>query len=104
MPTKVKSSLTLTGAVLQRWFSSVPAVADVVDTWRNPAAVLHGINDLRVEDVPLPKQIASGSVRVQMRSVGICGSDVHFMKKVRSAVNVGTASPHSSKTKPRGMQ
>ena len=91
MPTKVKSSLTLTGTVLQRWFSSLPAVADLVDTWRNPAAVLHGVNDLRVEDVPLPKQIASGSVRVQMRSVGICGSDVHFMKKVRSAVNVGTA-------------
>ena len=87
MPTKVKSSVTLTGTVLQRWFRSVPAVADTVDTWRNPAAVLHGINDLRVEDFPLPEQIASGSVRVQMRSVGICGSDVHFLKKVRSAVS-----------------
>ena len=91
MPTKVKSSLTLRGTALQRWFTSVPAVADIVDTWRNPAAVLHGINDLRVEDVPLPIQVAGGSVRVQMKSVGICGSDVHFVKKVRNAVSFSAA-------------
>ena len=28
----------------------------------NKAAVLHGINDLRVEDFPIPKQVAPGHV------------------------------------------
>lgn len=66
----------------RRWFSSLPALA--VDAWRNPAAILHGIDDLRFEDFPLPAQLQQGSVRVQMKSVGICGSDVAFLKKVRS--------------------
>lgn len=70
----------------RRWFSSMPAVADVVDTWSNPAAVLHGINDLRFEEFALPAQVKHGSVRVQMKSVGICGSDVAFLKKVRSTI------------------
>lgn len=68
----------------RRWLSSLPALA--VDTWRNPAAILHGINDLRFEDFPLPAQLQHDSVRVQMKSVGICGSDVAFLKKVRSEI------------------
>ena len=68
-------------ALLQQ-FSSAPAVAPVADTWRNPAAVLHGVDDLRFEDHPLPDELSSELVRVQMRSVGICGSDVHLLKKV----------------------
>lgn len=63
-------------------YSSAPALVDVVDSWRNPAAVLHGINDLRFEDTPLPQQLSGHGVRVQMRSVGICGSDVHLLKQV----------------------
>ena len=63
-------------------YSSAPALQDVVDSWRNPAAVLHGIDDLRFEDLPLPHQVSGHYVRVQMRSVGICGSDVHFVKQV----------------------
>ena len=49
---------------------------------RNPAAVLYGPNDLRFEEHDLAEEIAPGHVRVQMRAVGICGSDVHFYKKV----------------------
>ena len=70
---------------LFRSYSSAPAVAEAADSWANPAAVLHGIDDLRFEDVPLPAQVSTHSVRVQMRSVGICGSDVHFWKKVSEA-------------------
>lgn len=77
--------LSSPGSLLaRRWFSSLPAVADVTDTWRNPAAVLHGIDDLRFENFALPAQLQDGAVRVQMKSVGICGSDVAFLKKVRS--------------------
>ena len=65
-----------------RSFSSAPAGADIPDSWRNPAAVLHGIDDIRFQDMPLPDEVADGHVRVQMRAVGICGSDVHYYKKV----------------------
>ena len=42
----------------------------------NPAAVLHGINDLRYEDFPIAAHPGEGMVRVEMKAVGICGSDV----------------------------
>ena len=48
----------------------------------NPAAILYGTNDLRHEHHPIPADIPPGYVRVLMRAVGICGSDVHFYKKV----------------------
>lgn len=48
----------------------------------NRAAVLHGIGDLRLEDRSVP-QPGSGEVRVAMRSVGICGSDVHYWENGR---------------------
>ena len=44
----------------------------------NLAAVLHGVNDLRVEERPIPEP-GPGDVLVGMRSVGICGSDVHYL-------------------------
>ena len=47
----------------------------------NPAAVLHGVNDMRYEDHALPETVAPGHVRVKIRALGICGSDVHFFKK-----------------------
>lgn len=30
----------------------------------------------------MPERLAEGSCRVEMKAVGICGSDVHFWKKV----------------------
>jgi L-iditol 2-dehydrogenase len=41
------------------------------------AAVLHKPLDLRVEEVSIP-QIGSNEVLVNMKRVGICGSDVHY--------------------------
>lgn len=81
-----------------RSFSSEPAGAGIPDSWRNPAAVLHGIDDIRFQDMPLPDQVADGHVRVQMRAVGICGSDVHYYKKVRhvSKPNCGNGRTNQS--------
>ena len=41
------------------------------------AAVLHGVNDLRVENLPDPKP-APGQVLVKITVSGICGTDVHM--------------------------
>lgn len=43
------------------------------------AAVLHGIDDVRVEEVDFP-QMKEGEVLIKMKSVGVCGSDVHYYK------------------------
>ncbi|EDW59886.1 sorbitol dehydrogenase [Drosophila virilis] len=48
----------------------------------NLTAVLHGINDLRLEQRPIP-EITDEEVLVAMDSVGICGSDVHYLTKGR---------------------
>lgn len=42
------------------------------------AAVLRGIEDLRIEDVPVPEIRNDTDVLIRIRSVGICGSDVHY--------------------------
>ncbi|EDW84169.1 uncharacterized protein Dwil_GK13991 [Drosophila willistoni] len=44
----------------------------------NLTAVLHGIEDLRLEQRPIP-EIADDEVLLAMDSVGICGSDVHYL-------------------------
>ena len=42
------------------------------------AAVLHGVRDLRVEDVPAPGALGPDECRVRIGAVGVCGSDVHY--------------------------
>lgn len=44
---------------------------------KNLCAVLRSVGDLRLEEKPVP-QPGRGEVLLQMRSVGICGSDVHY--------------------------
>ncbi len=44
----------------------------------NLAAVLHGIGDLRVDERAVPEP-GPGDVLVAIGSVGICGSDVHYL-------------------------
>jgi L-iditol 2-dehydrogenase len=46
------------------------------------AAVLHGVGDVRVEARPVP-QPSPGEVLVRVRSVGTCGSDVHYYEHGR---------------------
>lgn len=62
--------------------SAVPQMAKEDCHLDNLAAVLHGINDLRVENRPIPMRIPPGHVRIAIKAVGICGSDVHYWKKV----------------------
>ena len=41
------------------------------------AVRLHGVGDLRVEDVPPPAALVAGEVRLKVLAAGICGSDLH---------------------------
>jgi L-idonate 5-dehydrogenase len=46
-------------------------------TSRMKAALLHGANDIRIEQRRLP-ELTSGMVRLRNRRAGICGSDLHY--------------------------
>jgi L-iditol 2-dehydrogenase len=50
------------------------------------AAVLHGAKDLRIEARTL-KALGPGDILVQMRSGGICGSDMHYFADGRNGSN-----------------
>lgn len=49
----------------------------------NLSAVLYGINDLRLEQTPLPGEPGHNEVILESHTVGICGSDVHFLTEGR---------------------
>lgn len=51
------------------------------------AAVLHGAGDLRIEHKPLPA-LGPHDLLVDMRSGGICGSDMHYFADGRNGTNV----------------
>jgi L-iditol 2-dehydrogenase len=51
------------------------------------AAVLHGARDLRIEHKPLPT-LGPHDLLVEMRSGGICGSDMHYFADGRNGTNV----------------
>ncbi|CAK0770516.1 hypothetical protein CVIRNUC_003775 [Coccomyxa viridis] len=74
----------LASSFMARCYAAQPAVQEQAGL-ENPAAVLYSANDLRYEHHHIPTDIPPGHVRVQMRAVGICGSDVHFYKKGRIA-------------------
>jgi len=48
----------------------------------NPAAVLYGAGDLRLEQRPVPRP-GPREVLIEIRSVGVCGSDVHYYEHGR---------------------
>lgn len=45
------------------------------------AAVLRGVRDLVIADVLEPLEVPRGYVKVAVKAVGICGSDVHYYKE-----------------------
>ncbi|XP_065094927.1 sorbitol dehydrogenase-like [Ochlerotatus camptorhynchus] len=47
---------------------------------QNQAAVVHGPNDLRLEQRPIPEP-AFNEVVVEVDCCGICGTDIHFLKQ-----------------------
>ncbi len=48
----------------------------------NRAAVLHGTRDLRIEERPMPEP-GPREVVVEIATVGVCGSDVHYYEEGR---------------------
>jgi L-iditol 2-dehydrogenase len=54
------------------------------------AARMHGIRDLRLEDLPRPAP-GPGEVLLEVASVGVCGSDVHYYLEGRIGNQVVTA-------------
>ena len=48
----------------------------------NRAAVMYGTHDVRLEDVPVPEP-GPKEVLVEIRAVGVCGSDVHYYEEGR---------------------
>ncbi len=57
------------------------------------AAVFHGPNDTRVEEVERPKLLKTGVI-VRVRACGICGSDLHFYKLGGKRMHPGTIMGH----------
>ena len=51
---------------------------------------LYGPRDLRLEEVPCPASPERGEVLVRVRSVGICGSDLHTFRHARIGDTVCT--------------
>src|SRR5512141_1570908 len=51
------------------------------------AAVLHDFNDLRLEEVPIPRAEAFGDVVVRIKACGICATDYKAIKGIRRNVN-----------------
>jgi L-iditol 2-dehydrogenase len=92
-PRTSSTSLTTSGALpaLTRNLSGLGhAAANGFVKWStfnkpNYAAVLHGINDMRFEEFPLPATLREAHVRIEIKAVGICGSDVHYWKRGRIA-------------------
>lgn len=67
-----------------------PALSTVRDTGHpadTEAAVLHAARDVRIETRPLPP-LGARDVLVEMRSGGICGSDMHYFAEGRNGTNV----------------
>src|SRR5688572_28940786 len=49
---------------------------------QNLAAIMYGTHDIRLEDKPVPEP-GSKEVLVEIRAVGVCGSDVHYYEEGR---------------------
>jgi len=42
------------------------------------ALVLERKNEINLRDFPIDEKLGPNDVRIRMRTVGICGSDVHY--------------------------
>ncbi|KAL2550316.1 Sorbitol dehydrogenase [Forsythia ovata] len=51
---------------------------------RNMAAWLLGVNNLKIQPFKLPP-LGPHDARIRMKAVGICGSDVHYLKEMKLA-------------------
>jgi threonine dehydrogenase-like Zn-dependent dehydrogenase len=58
------------------------------------AAVLHDFNDLRLEQVPVPRAEEIGDVVVRIKSCGICATDYKAIKGIRRNVTFPAITGH----------
>lgn len=49
---------------------------------RNEAAIMHDVHDVRIEERPVPEP-GPHEVLVEIKAVGVCGSDVHYYEEGR---------------------
>jgi L-iditol 2-dehydrogenase len=49
---------------------------------QNRAAIMYGTHDIRLEEVPVPEP-GPKEVLVEIKAVGVCGSDVHYYEEGR---------------------
>ena len=47
------------------------------------AAILTGIRELALRDIPSPEAPGEGEVKLQIDVVGVCGSDLHYYRTGR---------------------
>ncbi|GAA5892051.1 hypothetical protein JCM6882_005679 [Rhodosporidiobolus microsporus] len=59
---------------------AAPVKEDVAVPVKNHSFVLHGIDDVRFEDRPVPQEVGPDDAIVAPKAVSICGSDVHYLK------------------------
>ncbi|GAA5860120.1 hypothetical protein JCM8547_009189 [Rhodosporidiobolus lusitaniae] len=59
---------------------AAPLEEDVNVPQNNTAFVLHGIDDVRFEERPVPTEVGPDDAIVAPKAVSICGSDVHYLK------------------------
>ncbi|KAH9551123.1 hypothetical protein CY35_10G106900 [Sphagnum magellanicum] len=62
---------------------SANGAQEEVSSGENLAVWVCGINDLKMKPFKLPSTLGSNEVRVRIKAVGICGSDVHYLKHLR---------------------
>ena len=53
-------------------------------------ARLHGPKDIRIADEPAPPPPAPGEVRLRVKTVGICGSDLHMYETGRIGYTIAS--------------
>ncbi|HUV04353.1 MAG TPA: alcohol dehydrogenase catalytic domain-containing protein [Armatimonadota bacterium] len=60
------------------------------------AAVLHDFNDLRLEQIPIPRAEDFGDVVVRIKSCGICATDYKAVKGIRRNVTFPSIQGHEA--------
>ena len=66
------------------------------------AAVLYGKKDIRIEEIEKPSA-GPGEVLIQVKAVGICGSDIHYYEEFRMGTAYEMTEPQILGHEPSGL-
>lgn len=56
---------------------------------KRKAAIFYGVDDIRIEKIEMPK-VSPNDVLIEVKAVGICGSDLHYYKEGKIGIHVPT--------------